>query len=203
MTRVLCVSLSRLEEQAYSNLYRRASQSRREKADTLRQPEDKYRCLLGEALLRYALGTDAFTLSQGEYGKPYAAEMPEIHFNISHSGPWVVLAISQREVGIDIEVIRPDIKTEKLARRHFTPGEQAYVFSGEESQLADRFFRIWTAKESYLKYLGTGLSRSLQSVDVISMDFPHFFTQTLEDCRLTLCTEDTTFALEQLSPEQL
>ena len=203
MTRILCCSLSQPDERAYCDLYRRASQSRREKADALRKAEDKFRCLIGEALLRRALGTGDFTLALGEFGKPYVNERPEIRFNISHSGSWVVLVLSRREVGIDIEQIRPDAKAEKLARRHFTPGEQDYVFEGAEGKLADRFFHIWTAKESYLKYLGTGLSKSLQSFDVLSMEFPHFFTQTLGDCCLTLCTEDSGYVLEQLSLEEL
>lgn len=203
MARILCFSLSQLDGQGYQALYRRASQSRREKADSFRLTTDKYRCLVGEALLRQTLGTDEFTLALGEYGKPYVAEQPDFHFNLSHSGDWVVLACSDREVGIDIEQIRADAKIEKLARRHFTPGEQNYVFSDGESHMADRFFRIWTAKESYLKYLGTGLSKSLQSFNVLSMEFPHFFTQTLEGCCLTLCTEDTGYQIEQLSWEQL
>lgn len=202
MTHILCFSLLQVNEADFHSLYARASQARRAKADAFRRREDQLRCLVGEALLRYALGTDGFTLLQGEFGKPYVKERPEVHFNISHSGPWVVLAYGDREVGIDIEQIHMDAGKEKLARRFFTETEQAWIFQNQ-ADWGPRFFQIWTAKESYLKYLGTGLCKSLQSFDVLSMNFPHFFTQTLEDCCLTLCTEDAGFELELLSLEQL
>lgn len=203
MTSILCCSLSQADGQAFEDFYHRASPARRKKADALHHQKDKLRCLLGEVLLRRCLGTANFTLLQGEFGKPYVKERKDFHFNISHSGDFVVLAWGDKPVGIDIEQIRGDAKIEKLARRHFTQPEQDYVFRGEEAEKSHRFFQIWTAKESYLKYLGTGLSKSLQSFDVRSMDFPHFFTQTLGDCCLTLCTEDGEFQLELLEFSQL
>lgn len=202
MTRVLCFSLSQLDGEACNALYARASQSRRAKADAFRREVDKRRCLVGEALLRFSLGGADVTLLTGEFGKPCLKDQPEVHFNISHSGSWVVLALSDRAVGIDIEQLRMDPGKEKLARRFFTETEQAWIFQDDNAR-GPRFFQIWTAKESFLKYLGTGLSKPLQSFDVLSMDFPRFFTQTLEDCILTLCTEEDGFELEMVSWDML
>ena len=64
---------------------------------------------MGGRLLEYAvsrlyrIGTDELSRSKGEHGKPFFQRHPEIHFNISHSGDLVVCAVSDFEIGIDIQ----------------------------------------------------------------------------------------------------
>ena len=148
------------------------------------------------------LGNGEFTLVKNEHGKPRVQNCSDFHFNISHSGHWVVLACGETEVGIDVETIRMDSKKEKIARRFFTQAEQNYVFQ-DETGFDDRFYQIWTAKESYLKCLGMGLQKALNSFCVRSMEYPNFFCQQLDNCAMTLCTEDLAYRLELLCPEQL
>ncbi|MDE5789414.1 MAG: 4'-phosphopantetheinyl transferase superfamily protein [Clostridia bacterium] len=101
-------------------------------------------------------------ISYGEHGKPRLTQPEGLFFNISHSGEWTVAAFSDGEVGVDIQQIKP--VDARLADRFFTAEErQALAQSGDSQEL---FFRLWTVKESYLKALGTGLSRPLNSFTV-------------------------------------
>lgn len=206
MIRVYAVNVGQTNPQTYETLYKNASQERKLRADKCRQRENAYACIAAEALLRYAvknhLHTREYTLEINAYGKPRIKENPDFHFNISHSGNWVVLACGNSEVGIDVETLRMDEKKEKVARRFFSDAEQQFVFQTEEDT-HKRFFQIWTAKESYLKFLGTGLQTPLTSFDVCTMTQPHFFTHWLEEGCMTLCSVEKAYQMELLQPEQL
>ena len=95
-----------------------------------------------------------FPLSKAEQGKPYFKEYPWLHFSISHSGEYWLCAISQQELGLDVERIRT-VDAVKLSRRFFHPKEHDYLRAHPED-----FFLLWTAKESYVKYTGRGIAGS-------------------------------------------
>ena len=107
----------------------------------------------------------------GAHGKPYLRNFPRIHFNISHSYGRIVCAFSKTPVGVDVERIAP-VK-DALLRRTLAQQEQqelqALVDEGYDRD--EIFFRYWTAKESYLKYLGCGITRELRDV-IISPRVP-------------------------------
>ena len=83
---------------------------------------------------------------------------------MSHSGDWVVFAFAKKEVGIDIEKIKKI--NYRIAERFFSTEEFLSLNekSGKEKQ--EYFFDLWTMKESYLKLIGTGLTRSLDSFTI-------------------------------------
>jgi 4'-phosphopantetheinyl transferase len=127
------------------------------------------RSLLGEVLLRYILGRKlgiqsiTITFRKSDNGKPYL-ENKEAYFNLSHSGDWVVMALSDGEVGIDVEVVRT--VNYRIAERFFSPEEVALLNSKVDNEKLDYFFDLWTLKESFLKFIGTGLTRSLNSFSI-------------------------------------
>ena len=88
---------------------------------------------------------------KNEYGKLYLASGP--YFSISHSYGFAAVAFSDHEVGLDIEVLRSFHP--KLPVRIFSQLEQTWFSEMGLSQNA--FFTLWTLKESYYKYLGTGI----------------------------------------------
>ena len=206
MIMVYAVDISNMDITCYKTLYAAASTERKVRADRCRKPENARCTIVAGALLRYCakqyLGTEAFTLEKNEHGKPRLKEWPGFYFNISHSGHWVVLAWGNTEVGIDVQTMDSDEKTEKIAHRFFTRPERDYVMQTQGGK-TERFYRVWTAKESYLKYLGTGLQKPLNSFCVRSMEHPNFFFRQLCDCAMTLCTEEDSYQLEILQPEQL
>lgn len=94
--------------------------------------------------------------SKNKFGKPFAKNLP-VYFSISHSGDWVVCAVSDKEIGIDIEKIKPH--NPKSAEKFATEKELEYIRSNEKG-----FFEIWTLKEAYFKCIGTGLGADIKNV---------------------------------------
>lgn len=121
-----------------------AARDRLEKANKLKNDKEYYRSLGAAYLLREYFGDKSIGFNQN--GKPYCLEGP--YFNISHSGKYIVLAISEhRDVGIDIERIdKRKIKTIQ------------YILKNEEkTEDLQELFQIWSAKESLLKCLGSNI----------------------------------------------
>jgi 4'-phosphopantetheinyl transferase len=71
-----------------------------------------------------------------------------------------------RQIGVDVERIRPALADEQMARRFFSPPEVEALLSFPPEQHAAAFFRCWTRKEAYLKARGDGLSFPLDQFDV-------------------------------------
>ena len=90
-----------------------------------------------------------------EYGKPFVEGGQE--FSLSHCKFGIAVAVDNKPIGIDIESIR-DLRPE-LVERTMNEAEQAQI--GES---AVEFTKLWTKKEAYLKYLGTGIIDDLRHV---------------------------------------
>lgn len=121
----------------------------------------------GMRLLRYAVGR-TYALPEGEllvgtgkHGKPYFTKHPEIHFNISNSGEYAALAVSEIEVGIDIQEKRV-LDLEKLGRDVFSVDDYRKFLASTDRQ--DAFFREWVKKEAYVKWTGEGLLRKVSDI---------------------------------------
>jgi 4'-phosphopantetheinyl transferase len=164
---------------------------RREKMMSYRSAGDRLRCLAGGLLVDYiACGQE---IRYTEYGKPFLPEGP--HFSLSHSGNFACLAVSASSpVGIDIEKQRPE-DFAALGKTAFHPAELASLQreSGEE-----RFFDLWTRKESYVKMTGAGFSIEPSSFCVLPeepvLPFPGtpFFRNfnVIPGYSLALCAEE-------------
>lgn len=190
MIEVRCLDISHVSQDDYDVLYYKASPERKSRADRYLRQEDRIRCVAADALLRLVPGYDQSELLQTPAGKPYFKDSC-IQFNLSHSGRWVVIAWGSTPVGIDVEQIRMDQGKRQLAKRFFCPDEQQYVFEAPEEEQGKRFFQIWTGKESYLKYQGTGINRPLNSFSV-HRELPGvmLLTRFFEDACMTVCCEE-------------
>ena len=96
----------------------------------------------------------------GQNGKPYFKEYP-FHFNLSHSGEFVVCVVSEREVGVDIQEHRNG-NVERIANRYFTAEERKTLEECEPAGQRQMFFDLWATKEAYGKYTGEGIVESLE-----------------------------------------
>ena len=95
-----------------------------------------------ERILRERHKTTA-PVKETEHGKPYLEGNP-LYFNLSHSGGMIALAVSDHEVGVDLQ------------QRSDVPPAVRRRLSEQENQ--EDFFRLWTAKEAYVKFLGETLA---------------------------------------------
>lgn len=109
----------------------------------------------------------------GEHGKPMRSD-GEVCFNISHSGKYVLCAVSETEIGCDIEKIK-EVKW-KLVKRFFSEEENDFLERLERQEeteetrkniytIEDAFTRLWVLRESYVKKTGEGLGIALSGLD--------------------------------------
>ncbi len=142
-----------------------------EQASKYRFFQGVQRKILGDALMRMAVWMNfgvepkQLIIALGSAGKPYLISHPDIHFNISHSGQWVVVAVADCEIGIDVERIKK--VNLRIAERFFSESEKQQLFGLPENLQTDFFFDLWTLKESFLKAIGTGLTKPLKSFTVV------------------------------------
>lgn len=101
------------------------------------------------------------TYRYGEKGKPYFENIP-LFFSLSHSGEYVICAVSRRELGADIQKIQ-SADVLKLAKRFFSESECRTLEGCESHRERQRlFFGFWTRKEAYGKLTGEGLAATLR-----------------------------------------
>lgn len=109
-------------------------------------------------------------------GKPYIAGDTNIGVSVSHSGEWFVCALTDGNVGVDIEqhqaeepnqISETENRFLQIAGRFFHPQETAFIAQDP----LHRFYMIWTAKECYVKYTGTGMDETLGDHSVISATY--------------------------------
>jgi 4'-phosphopantetheinyl transferase len=142
-----------------------------ERARRFRFERDRRRYLVGRTLLRSILSRylgqrpAALRFGYSEHGKPALLDNHSgLQFNVSNSASLVVYAvISRRAVGIDVEHVRelPDI--DAIATQFFAPSEARTVQALRQPSKTAAFFACWTRKEAYIKAIGTGLSRPLDT----------------------------------------
>jgi len=126
------------------------------------------RTILGRYLDRDPVSIRFVTNPHGKPGlDPSSGVDPALQFNLAHSGSMVLYALTRgRDLGVDIEKVRPDFGGEALAGRFFAPGEVAALRALPESDRTLAFFHGWTRKEAYIKAKGKGLAIPLDEFEV-------------------------------------
>lgn len=146
-----------------NNFYDEIPKLKKDKINKYKNDEAKTRSIVGEIMLKELLSKRNILYNSldyyiNEYGKPYLKNN-NLYFNISHSFDYVITAISDKEIGIDIEKVR---KTPLNIINHIaTEKEKEYILSSENN-IEERIFKIYTLKEAYFKMLGTNLNHILE-----------------------------------------
>ena len=149
-------------KKAYSSV----SKDRQDKIDFYRFEKDKKLSAGAYLLLKKLLSEENITnplFKTEKYGKAYISNFENVYFNLSHSGKMVLCAISDREVGVDIEYSDPEIDL-NIAKLYFYNGEYESIMNSQNP--ADEFFKYWVLKESYMKYIGLGMNLKLDSFEI-------------------------------------
>jgi 4'-phosphopantetheinyl transferase len=147
------------------------------------------RALVRSTLSRYAaVAPHDWRFSAGEQGKPFIAQPAggePLHFNLSNTPGLVVCGVSSAHEALGVDVESRDRKSAALevADHWFSSDEVSSLRTLPESEQRDRFFRIWTLKESYIKARGAGLSLPLDafSFTLGDDDVSVRFEERLED----------------------
>ena len=134
--------------------------------------EDRRRALVSRALLRETLSRyapvrpEAWEFAFGPHGKPAIAAPAglRLRFNLSHARGLVACAVTlDDEIGVDLEDTARELDPLELAQRVFSPEEIAALRALAPEARRQRFFKIWTLKEAYLKARGMGFALAPQS----------------------------------------
>ena len=201
-----------LPENRWEALLPLLSPQRQQRILACRHGADRARLAGAGWLLRYALSQEGIPVHAQQFttspdGKPLLAN-GSLDFSLSHSGEWVLCAVSSQLVGVDVELPRCTMAT---ARRFFAPEEVAMVEALPKAAQADALLRLWTAKEAFTKALGTGLKQGLGSFSV-RLDqngatlvqnispLPYRLEEyVLPGCRVCLCTLEARPELQEVT----
>lgn len=147
--------------------YNLVSSKRKEKIDFYRFEKDKKLSCGAYLLALKMIREEGFKnpeFKTHEFGKTYIANYEDIYFNISHSGKMVCCAISDKEIGSDIEYTDPDIDL-NIAKNYFYNSEYENIMNSKNP--SDKFFKYWVLKESYMKYTGLGFRLELNDFEIL------------------------------------
>ena len=183
------------------------SKYRRNKISHYKNEQDCKRSLVAELLMQKAItektGLINAVIYRNPYGKPYVMDKNGFHFNVSHSGDYVAIAVSEREIGIDIE--KKETVDYRVAERFFCEKEVQAIWDCQgEQERNDTFYRIWTLKECYVKAIGKGLSIPFSSFEFeigekISINLSkqknrfHFYNTCIQNYQLSVCYQEDDF----------
>lgn len=180
---------SPIEENTFQYLLKFVHAEKRERIlkQKLKQNEDNM--LIGEILIKTVIkktfGIDIAhqEFACTEYGKPYLPDFPDVHFNISHSGDYVVCAVSDKTIGADIQRIGE--YNSDIAKRVCNEKELVQIENSLDK--ASEFAKLWTQKEAVLKMYGTGIA----SGDIKNcLDNHNVQSERIEDYWLSIFSEE-------------
>jgi 4'-phosphopantetheinyl transferase len=151
----------------------------RERAERLRAAGRETECIAARGCLRHLLAmylaADAAAISfvTAPGGKPALASDPSLRYSFADSGGRALVAVARdREIGVDLERVRPRDLRPGLMERVMSPAERAAAEGCESEEALALFYRLWARKEAILKAAGVGLRMRPARVDVLEPDTP-------------------------------
>jgi 4'-phosphopantetheinyl transferase len=136
------------------------------------QKKDRLRFVVSRGALRCLLSkytnqpptTIKFIISANK--KPYIHQQ-SLKYNVSHSGDWVLIAISNTEVGVDTEEMDPSFTYKEILADNFSRDEINYI---AHQDTISSFFLLWTRKEALTKATAQGLDNNLKYIPSLNGD---------------------------------
>ena len=156
--------MAQITEEEINCLLPLVPDERREEALRYKHLFGQFACLKSYVMLRELLEqrglTHPFRFVRNEHGKPFLADHPDIHFNISHCKNGIAVAVSDEPIGIDIESYRK--VSDSLLRYTMNEEEQRIILTSDDP--VRTFTEYWTRKESVFKLRGTGITKGLHDL---------------------------------------
>jgi 4'-phosphopantetheinyl transferase len=174
------------------------SDYKRQRLRSIRHPQTMSQILIGDLLIRslavqyLGVNNQSLLFETNEFGKPYLVTSNQpFCFNLSHSGHWVVCAVDQNPVGIDVQLMEPiDLN---LVKNVLSPQGFNYYLNLAFEQRLEYFYDFWTSHESYLKLTGQDLS-NLVTISTDQFEKRYYKRYELEpEYRLAVCSDSNQF----------
>ena len=152
-----------------------------DRAQRFHRELDKTRFIIYRSILKFVLAAhtnlDAKNIHLDYHfnKKPFLASHPNLHFNISHSKDFAVIAVSHSAVGIDIEYISEDFNFIDLLPDIFDDNEIMAIQTAVSQKHS--FYTSWTRKEAFVKALGKGIDDDFK--DIPCLDGEHAINSAL------------------------
>lgn len=169
--KIYAVKVSDIKEDKLNELCLLVDEEKKNKIKKFINKKDKIRSLIAEILIRtiiienLKINNKYIKFNKKKHGKPYLENYSNFNFNISHSGEYVLCGIDDKDIGVDVEEIK-NINIIEIAQNYFTTKEFEYIINCDVEFQLNRFYEMWTLKESYIKCSGQGLSIPLASFSV-------------------------------------
>jgi 4'-phosphopantetheinyl transferase len=150
------------------------SEDEKARAHRFRFETDRRRFAAAHIVLRRLLAAhlglqaEDIQFEYNEFGKPFLLENEaDIQFNLSHAEKYALFALTRgRQIGVDIQEMRPNFSGIDVAEHFFSPREVAALKDLPPDVRCPAFFNCWTRKEAFVKARGEGLSMPLDQFDV-------------------------------------
>ncbi|MGC8865891.1 MAG: 4'-phosphopantetheinyl transferase family protein [Bacteroidales bacterium] len=158
-----------IADSTLKSAFSKLSKEEQERAQKMRREDQRITFIINHALLRLMLSSvtgerpQNILIQQDPQGKPFAPE-PFPHFNLSDSGTVFLQGYAPHPLGVDLELIDPDMDYEPIAGRFFTLREIRHIHRSGRPW----FFKYWTRKEALLKATGQGIIDSLHCIEVVT-----------------------------------
>ena len=144
-------------EERWKDLFENLPEKDRERIGRFRFDADRIRGTLGTVMIRHFAGEafpgEEIRIERTELGKPFLYGHEGFEFSLSHSGDMVVLAVSGKAVGADVETVKG--RDWKMFGRFLSEAEMKMI--GEAEDPEEKFFEVWTVREAFSKEEGQGL----------------------------------------------
>ncbi len=153
------------DETVFLKFFEKMPLYRKEKINKIKAPAKRMESLGAGIVSEFALDNAGIfgELREPEISKEGKPVYKGFSMNLSHSDLRIMCVIAPVNVGCDVE--RTGRKNAKdIAKRFFSDGEKEYATGSDEN-----FTRVWTLKESYVKLLGTGLSKAFDSFSFVNL----------------------------------
>ena len=142
-----------------------------ERAKRYLQARDRNRFIISRGALRIILAgylnkqPSLIEFEMGANKKPLALKDTPLHYNVSHSGDWIAIAVANTPVGVDVEQLDPTFDYLDIIAEYFSPDEAKYI-----SWKTIPAFRslLWTRKEALTKATGKGLDDDLKFIPALN-----------------------------------
>jgi len=148
----------------------------KEKAASYKNERDKNRSIISRGVLRMLIGKyinlapKKIEFEKALDHKPFVGNTAgvDLHYNVSHSGDWILIAVAENAIGIDIEEVDRNFDYREILTACFSDAESNYIHQSLQPQ--ESFYTLWTRKEALIKATAKGLDDEILLIPCMDGD---------------------------------